>query len=509
MKFIKKFVTPVLTLALLASLTCAALAAEYTDIPAGAWYESAVQHVTEHGIFGGYGDGRFAPGDAITREMFVTALGRLAGVDQSAGNTSPFTDIDSNRWSAPYISWAYENKITGGTTATTFSPQSEITREQVAVMLNNYLSANDVEPEQKAEDISTYADAGEISSWAEDGVQAMRDHGLMSGDNAKNFNPKDSISRAEAAVVLARLHEQLQPDSPTQDDAPEKEPAPSASSPSFTVSVAGHINPQALIFRLSTGNITELFIKTDTGEASAAAMEGIAIFPSDLSGDMSWKVASDGSIYLMFLPQHYAFRSTDSGVVSVAADGAVDAVGTGSASIVVTCLDDGTSISIPVHVNAPSASDPQDIDASFASAVQAEIIRLVNAERTSAGLPALEYITAAQSAADIRVVECASNGSHTRPDGTMFSTVLKDIGLEGGFHAENGTTYSFSAEESPESVASGMVAGWMNSAGHRGNIMDSFHLSGVVGVHIEEGSGGSYRMYAVQLFSGYSAEKFR
>jgi len=91
----------------------------------------------------------------------------------------------------------------------------------------------------------------------------------------------------------------------------------------------------------------------------------------------------------------------------------------------------------------------------------------------------------------------------------MFSTVLKDIGLEGGFHAENGTTYSFSAEESPESVASGMVAGWMNSAGHRGNIMDSFHLSGVVGVHIEEGSGGSYRMYAVQLFSGYSAEKFR
>ena len=77
MKFIKKIATAALTLTVMASLTGAAFAAEYTDIPAGAWYASAVEHVTEHGIFGGYEDGRFGPGDAITREMFVTALGRM------------------------------------------------------------------------------------------------------------------------------------------------------------------------------------------------------------------------------------------------------------------------------------------------------------------------------------------------------------------------------------------------------------------------------------------------
>lgn len=508
MKFIKKFATAALMLAVMASLTGAALAAEYTDIPAGAWYASAVEHVTEHGIFGGYGDGRFGPGAAITREMFVTALGRMSGVDENAENHSPFTDIDPDGWSAPYISWAYENKITGGTTATTFSPKREITREQVAVMLHHYLVLNDMEPETQADDISTYADSGEISSWAEDGIQAMRDHGLMSGNNAKEFKPKDSISRAETAVVLTRLHERMQPVFQPQDDPKTEQDTPSAA-PSFTVSIDGHSNPQALVFRTSADNVTEVAIQTEGGGTVAASATVISIFPADLGGDMSWKTAPDGSIYPMFLPNHYSLHSSDSGVVSVSAEGRIAVAGSGSAVIEVRCLDDDTVISIPVHVNTGSSAAGQDIDADFVSAVQSEIIRLVDAERISAGLPALEYIAAAQTAADIRAAEFATNGSHTRPDGTMFSTVLKDVGLAGGFHSENGSTYTFNTDESVESIASGIVSGWMNSAGHRGNIVDSFHLSGVVGAHLEQVSGNSYRIYVVQLFSGYGAEKFR
>lgn len=507
MKFIKKIVTAVLLLAVAASLTGAALAAGYADIPADAWYASAISHVTEKGIFGGYTDGRFGPDDAITREMFVTALGRLAGVEKDSKTTNAFTDVAPDSWSAPYITWAYEHGITNGTTDTTFSPKDSITREQVAVVLDNYLTLTDTEAQNEAEDISTYADADDISAWAQDGVQAMRDHGLMSGNNAGEFKPQDSISRAEAAVVLTRLDEKLTP-AAEPEEPDETQPVAEASSPSFSVEVSGYRNPLALVFRTSPGMTTELYVKTGDGGAAPVSIENIVIYPTDLSGDMSWKVTADGAIYPMFLSQHYSFYSTDSSIVSVDTEGTMAVGGAGSAEIVVTCLDDASTVNIPVHVDG-AAVDTPEIDAGFASSVQAEIIRLMNAERTAAGLSPLENVLAAQQAADIRAAEFAVNASHTRPDGTMFSTVIGDIGLDGGFHAENGTTYTFAADESPEEVAKGIMDGWMNSAGHRGNILDDFHQSAVVGVHIEDGPAGSYRIYAIQLFSGYTAEKFK
>ena len=99
----------------------------------------------------------------MTRGMFVTALGRLAGIDQADYKTGKFTDVKADAYYAPYVNWAAEKGIVNGTSATTFSPDTNITREQMAV--------------------------------------------IMAGKGGNRFDPKGTATRAEVATVLRRFVE--------------------------------------------------------------------------------------------------------------------------------------------------------------------------------------------------------------------------------------------------------------------------------------------------------------
>ena len=134
----KRMVSAALALCLALTLfSGTALAAgqhPFTDVPQGHWAGDAVQYVYENNLMGGTDSTTFSPNNTTTRGMIVTVLYRLTG-EPASGTASQFTDVAAGAWYAKAVAWAASRDIVNGTSATTFSPNSPITREQLAVIL--------------------------------------------------------------------------------------------------------------------------------------------------------------------------------------------------------------------------------------------------------------------------------------------------------------------------------------------------------------------------------------
>lgn len=120
-----------------------------------------------------------------------------------------------------------------------------------------------------------------------------------------------------------------------------------------------------------------------------------------------------------------------------------------------------------------------------------EVVRLTNKEREKAGLNPLKMDNSLMEAADVRVKEMGESFSHTRPDGTKFSTAVEEAGFSGSYLGENGSA--------GKSTADYIVSSWMNSEGHRANIMNpNFNY---IGVAYNYNVGSEYGSYCVQIFA--------
>ena len=116
----------------------AAQVTDFKDLKSTAWYYQAVDYATREGIFAGTSETTFSPEQGMTRGMFVTALGRMAGQTGQTGRTgmaSCFTDVDPSSWYGPSVEWAAEQQIVSGVGNNRFAPDEKITREQLAGML--------------------------------------------------------------------------------------------------------------------------------------------------------------------------------------------------------------------------------------------------------------------------------------------------------------------------------------------------------------------------------------
>lgn len=172
----------------------------FADI-AGQWYESYVELVAEAGIIKGYDDGLFHGDNHVTREEFAAMLVRALGLTDN-GKACAFTDI-SGRWSEEAIRIAAQNGLVNGVDATTFAPDAEITRQEMMTMIARALKATGLNV-TGSDDLSGYADANEVSSWALSSVRTLVASGIISGDNGK-LNPTGTCTRSEAAAVFSRL----------------------------------------------------------------------------------------------------------------------------------------------------------------------------------------------------------------------------------------------------------------------------------------------------------------
>lgn len=176
--------------------------AKFTDISTH-WAKESIDYVVGRGLFSGTSDTTFSPDTAMSRGMLVTALGRLAGADVSGYKTSSFTDVKADSTFLPYIEWAYKKGIISGIGNSQFAPDRAVTREEIAVILQNYAQATGYTLPITRE-AANFADSSSISSSFKDAVKAMQQAGIMSGKNNGYFDPKGTATRAEAAAMLHR-----------------------------------------------------------------------------------------------------------------------------------------------------------------------------------------------------------------------------------------------------------------------------------------------------------------
>lgn len=169
------------------------------------WAAEYIDFVTARDLFRGTGENRFSPEMGMTRGMIVTVLGRLSGINPDEYDEMGFSDINENAYYARYVEWAARNGIVNGVGQGLFFADQDVTREQLAVILHNYIKYMGLNLAQSTIGDEAFADEDEISDYARDGVAAMQRAGIINGKGGNRFDPKGLASRAEVAAMLERL----------------------------------------------------------------------------------------------------------------------------------------------------------------------------------------------------------------------------------------------------------------------------------------------------------------
>ena len=167
------------------------------------WAAASIDYVRQKGLMHNNLYGEFTPNFPLTRGMFVTCLGRLAGVEGDAASTG-YRDLSADHYAAPYAAWAKEADIMRGLPDGRFAPDDPITRQELATAMARYAALCGAEGGDTSAPV--YNDQAAIADWAKDGVALCGQLGLLVGANG-TFSPTDTATRAMGAVILQRLNE--------------------------------------------------------------------------------------------------------------------------------------------------------------------------------------------------------------------------------------------------------------------------------------------------------------
>ena len=173
----------------------------FRDVAADAWYAEAVAWAYENEITAGVSADSFGPGLGCTRAQIVTFLWKAAGAPEP-GQSVSFADVADNAWYAKAVAWAYENGITAGTSASSFSPNTVCTRAQVATFLWHWAGSPESAADCGFHDVA--ADA-----WYAPAVRWAVENGITAGTSAETFSPNRSCARAEIVMFLYRCAESM------------------------------------------------------------------------------------------------------------------------------------------------------------------------------------------------------------------------------------------------------------------------------------------------------------
>ena len=195
-------VTAVLNAAREALKTAGCPSTNFTDVEENGWYHTGVDFMVRNGFMNGVADDAFDVDGNLTRAQLVTILYRIAGEPESTA-TNPFADVADGQWYTNAVIWAAENGIVKGVNTTTFAPNDQITREQIATILFRYAKAEKVEGK-----LAGFPDAGKVSDYAADAMAWAVEQGLINGisesDGKTYLAPQETATRAQIAVILMR-----------------------------------------------------------------------------------------------------------------------------------------------------------------------------------------------------------------------------------------------------------------------------------------------------------------
>lgn len=174
----------------------------FNDIAAVAWASESIEALYELKIISGTGEGMFSPQRPVKREEFVRMISLALGLDESATDNK-FTDAEPGAWYTSCINAAADAGIINGIGENVFGIGMNISRQDMAVIAQRCLEYAQIVPviDKSAE----FADEENISDYARSAVASLTSAGILSGFEDNTFRPQESVSRAQAAVVVHRL----------------------------------------------------------------------------------------------------------------------------------------------------------------------------------------------------------------------------------------------------------------------------------------------------------------
>ena len=175
----------------------------FTDV-SHSWADDGIRYCVTHQLMSGIGNDLFGPKLTTTRAQIVQILYNLEGEPKVSG-TTPFTDLTQD-WYQDAVLWAYQTGVVAGTSSTTFEPDRPVTREQIAVILMEYVTrVLKLERTWKPANLSIFPDADSVSDWAKDAMADAVGLGLISGASNGGqtyLEPQGSATREQVATVL-------------------------------------------------------------------------------------------------------------------------------------------------------------------------------------------------------------------------------------------------------------------------------------------------------------------
>lgn len=178
----------------------------FTDVnpnTCGLWAGDAVDFAHDFGLVNGTAANTFSPDASMTRAMLVTVLYRAAG-SPKIPVTTRFTDLNTGSYYYDAVVWANAMGIVSGTSDTTFSPDTPVTRQQIAVILYRYATLTGQTDSSRGANLNTFSDRRQVSDYASQGVRWAVGKGIITGTTATTLSPQDPATRAQVVVILHR-----------------------------------------------------------------------------------------------------------------------------------------------------------------------------------------------------------------------------------------------------------------------------------------------------------------
>lgn len=176
----------------------------FADVAAESWYYPAIDYLAARNIASGVDDNNFSPNAKVTRGQFVVLLLKAYNISPEAVGADNFSDAGESYYSG-YLAAAKKLGIANGAGDNKFSPESEITRQELITLLYRALGVlSELPSDQSAASLASYSDAGQIAGYAQEAFRQLAGAGVITGSNGK-LGPQETSTRAQVAQILYNL----------------------------------------------------------------------------------------------------------------------------------------------------------------------------------------------------------------------------------------------------------------------------------------------------------------
>ena len=472
----KQLLTLVCVLALFSSLTCSLAALTFTDVPNSYWAHDEIDFIVNKGLFNGTTATTFSPDAQMKRGQLAAVLYRYAG-EPKVNGASGYSDVSDTAYYANACAWAKSNSIfmADKLSATALKPDEGITRSEFAVMLYNFAKLND-KADVKSNASNPYTDMKDVSSEIKTAIINWAvPAGILGGTTDTTMNPFGAIKRSHVAAMLYRYETKIaNPGNGEEEKPTETKPT----TPSETTKTSYSAGDTLVLKKGGNYNVT-----VGVGEK---------VYINDqLSSEGIW-TAYDGN---KFVNDHrVAELSWDS------AKNCFAIVGVTPSDVTIQCLSskDYTTVLATFNVTVTSGSSSSNENNESSSTtddymdIREEIVRLTNEVRKENGVSELPtddaLMRAAQAAAEEYVTRLSSWSGH---DTKMEAEMLRAAGISYGCGA-NIAREICSSDQVPQSA----IDSWVESSGHYQTMIASRFDN--IGVGVAKASNGVW--VCVQFF---------